>query len=325
MELRHIRYFIAVAEELNFVRAAKRLHISQPPLSQNIRQLEEELGVALFDRTKRQIRLTDAGQTFLQQSRLVLGQAEHAADLAVRASRGEVGQLRVGFMAPQHSMIVTEFFRVFAAGHPHVHLTCHALKPTDTIEAVQNDSVDVAFLRLAKEGAGVVIEPILKEPLVLALSEHHPLCEHKQLPLHALADETCILRARHLDPAFHDLALSALESAGVTPRIMYEHSEIYSALGIIAAGLAVALVPASILQLPINHLTFRELQPPQPYVEIEMAYKGENKSAALAQFLDVVRQVCAKWPAGRSNAETAHFAKRVLRRITPMKGRTKKG
>jgi DNA-binding transcriptional LysR family regulator len=295
MELRHIRYFIAVAEELSFVRAAKRLHISQPPLSQAIRQLETELGIELFDRTRRQIELTDAGQIFLQQARLVLVQVEQATDLAVRAKRGEVGQLRVGFMDPQHNMIVTEFFRLFLAGHPQVHLTSHALAPTEMVTAVQNGKVDLAFLRLASEGGGLVIEPILREPLVVAMSDHHPLCARKVVPLHALANEMCILRARHLDPAFHDFVLATLKRGGVAPKITYEHSGVYTALGMVAAGLAVGLLPASLLQLPIKHLTFRHLKAPHPYVEIEMAYKPDNKSAVLEQFLDVVRQVCKEW------------------------------
>src|SRR5262249_31951959 len=120
VELRHLRYFVAVGEELNFLRAADRLHISQPPLSQQIRDLEIELGVKLFDRSKRQIELTEAGRIFMQEVRLILAHVDRAADLALRASRGQVGQLRVGFMMPQHSRMVAEVFRLFAKEHSNV-------------------------------------------------------------------------------------------------------------------------------------------------------------------------------------------------------------
>jgi DNA-binding transcriptional LysR family regulator len=184
---------------------------------------------------------------------------------------------------------------VFSEGHPQVHLTSHVLAPTDAIAAVQNGTIDLAFLRLATEAAGVRIEPILKEPLVVAMSDSHSLSSRKVLPLEALADELCILRARHVDPAFHDFVLAIIKESGVPIKIAYEHSSVYTTLGMIAAGLAVSLVPASILQLPIKHLIYRHLKPPQRYVEIEMAYKPDNKSAVLAEFLDVVRKVCREW------------------------------
>ena len=306
MELRHIRYFMTVALELNFSRAAKRLHISQPPLSQQIRQLEEELGIELFDRRNRQIKLTEAGRIFLKETESVLAQLDRAVDLAQRANRGEVGDLRVAFHL-QYRMIVLECFRLFVKDHPKVHVTSFELRANEAIMAVQDNRADVAFVNSSTDDPSLVTIPILRDQLAVLMSDRHPLAARTRIPLRALKGERCIMRPRHLEP-LHDLVLSEFHKAGVAIDILYEYSSVYTILALVAAGLAIMIMPFSALgELQINHVVLRKLQPPSLYLDARVAYRIDDRSPLLKEFLKVLTRVARRLPHNRTDHHLAGF------------------
>src|ERR1700722_15370846 len=199
MELRHLRYFLAVAETLNFCRAAERLHLSQPPLSQQVRHLESELGAKLFDRTKRQIKLTAAGEVFAVKARAILSQCDEAAKLAARAERGELGHLRLGLwqlpVPPIQTRLIIDCLGTFAKRSPEVHLTLRSMQPAEQIKAVRDGDLDVSIVRLpiSSTTKGVTIESILRERLVLAMSEKNPLARFKTGPLRELVNQRDVI------------------------------------------------------------------------------------------------------------------------------------
>ncbi|MBW4640660.1 MAG: LysR family transcriptional regulator [Gloeocapsa sp. UFS-A4-WI-NPMV-4B04] len=204
MELRHLHYFIAVAEELHFSRAAERLHISQPPLSQQIRDLEDELGVKLFERTKRQVHLTEAGKVFLERSYGVLAQLEHAIAVTQQIGRGEVGRLAIGFVDSATYTLLPEILRVFREQFPAVELRLHELTTTQQIQALYDKQVDVGIVRSAISEPGLSVECLLPELLVLALPETHPLSAQTQVSLSTLAAELFILFPAQMGPVFYE-------------------------------------------------------------------------------------------------------------------------
>lgn len=289
MELRHLRYFLAVAEELHFGRAAKRVHISQPPLSQQIRQLEEDLRVQLFHRTRRKVELTDAGRVFAGEARLILQQVERAAGLAAEANRGKVSQLVVG-CSPANSTVVQKILRVFAGRHPEAQILLKSLVTAQQVEALRNGRIDVGFLTLPVKGEGLAMETILRERLVVAMPKNHPLSTRKRVSLRSLANDTLIIFAVHLNPG--DLIARMCRSAGFSLYAVHEVDNIHTMLELISSGFGVSLMRASVQEIQKKGVVFRELLH-SPEVETGIAYRPENRSNVLPLFVDVSREVTA--------------------------------
>jgi DNA-binding transcriptional LysR family regulator len=297
MELRHLRYVVAVAEELHFGRAAARLNMSQPPLSQQIRQLEEEIGTKLFRRTNRQVRLTEAGEAFVREARQILAQAEHAAKIAVQASKGEIGQLTVATVTSTDSgffRIVVAILRAFAARYPNVRLVLRSLNPDQQIQALREGRIQIGFLTLPVEDEQLAIEWVCGEPLMLAMPENHPLAKRPRIPLRTLASEPHIMFSRSMFPGYYDLIVSSCRNEGFSLNIVHEADAIYTILALVAAGLGVSLLPASIRETPREGIVFRKIQGPLPQIEMGAAYRRDAPSNVLRSFLDVVRAVTAK-------------------------------
>jgi DNA-binding transcriptional LysR family regulator len=293
MELRHVRYFLAVAEELHFGRAAARVRIAQPPLSQQIRQLEHELGVALFNRTKRRVELTPAGRAFLEHARQILDETERAKRVAQRAARGEVGRLAIGFASSADLDILPRVLRSWRERAPDVEVELHALLTGAQVDALRRGRIQVGFIRLPADEAALVIEPIQREPLVAALPETHRLAGRARVRLADLAGETMILFPRHDAPGYYDVFLDACRRAGFTPRLLHPGS-MQTNLGLVSAGLGVSLMPASIRNLRRAGVVYRPLAPPVPQVEMAMAYRRDESSAVLPAFLETVRETLGR-------------------------------
>lgn len=292
MELRHLRYFVVLAEELNFSRAAKRLHIAQPPLSQQIRKLEEELGVQLFVRTKRSVRLTDAGEVFLEEALKVLKQAESATHAAQRAQRGEIGRLSVGFVGSAAYELLPRALRLYRTRFPGVELSLHQLTTTEQVHALHSREIDAGFLRPPVHDPTLSLEAVLREPLVAALPQTHRLADRKTIRLTELANEDFILYPRHLGPGTHDQIVSLCQRAGFSPRIGQEAVEMQTIVGLVAAGLGVSLVPASVEGLRSKDVVYKRMEDHTPDWEIAVVWrKQEDSSARLQKFLKVVRIV----------------------------------
>jgi len=288
MELRHLRYLVAVAEELHFGRAAIRLHISQPPLSQQIRQLEEELGVQLFERTKREVKLTDAGRRIVTEAYQVLRQADHFVNVASRASEGGIGHLSIAGPGGVNEILVRTL-RIFADRYPGVQLELQFMSTGMQIEALREKRIQVGFLNLPVNDPSLKVETVRSEPMWLALPKEHPLTRHSRLTLEALAEERFIFFARRGSPGLHDLITGACRNAGFSLNVVHEVDNIIAALTLVTAGLGLAFCSPSMQKL-WPEIAFRPLREPVPSLEYGAAYGHDAHSPVLDAFLRVVRE-----------------------------------
>lgn len=282
MELRHLRYFLAVAEELHFGRAAARLHLAQPPLSQQIRALEEEIGARLLERTSRRVCLTPAGAAFLERAREVLRQAEEASRLARRIHAGEGGELAVGFMNPVMDAVLCRALAAFRASRPGVALRLRELPTPAQCDELRAGRLDVGFIRLAAglDLNGLDIRTVLREPYVLALPEGHRLEALAVVPLAEIAAEPLILFPRQAMPALYDAMLATLRVRGGEPSISQEVGGKHAALSLVAAGFGLCLVPASARDWARRGVALREVEPGLPEVEMAAAWPSGEANAA---------------------------------------------
>jgi DNA-binding transcriptional LysR family regulator len=268
-----------VCEELHFGRAAKRLHISQPPLSQQIRQLEEDLHVQLFYRTRRKVELTDAGRVFAGEARLILQQVERAAGLAVEANRSKLSRLVVA-CSPANVDVVLKILKAFTRRHPKIHIVVKSLVTPRQVEALRNGRIDIGFLTLPVDSEGLVIETILQERLVVALPEKHPLAARRRIPLRALAGETLIIFPLYMSPGRFELIARMCQTAGLSLHVVHEVDNIHTMLELISSGIRK------------KGVVFRELQH-SPSVETGVAYRREHRSKALLLLIDIAKGVVA--------------------------------
>ncbi|WP_088889197.1 LysR family transcriptional regulator [Leptolyngbya ohadii] len=291
MELRHLRYFVAVAEELHFNRAAERLHIAQPPLSQQIKQLEAELGVELFyRRTKRQVQLTEAGQVFLQATYRILAQVEQATSDTQRAGRGEVGTLAVGFTSTVVYDILPAILSQYREQFPNVHLVLQELTTTQQEEALQNHQIEVGFCHPPLKDNRLKLESILQESLVVALPETHPLVQETTISICSLANESFVLFPRHLGPGLYDQIVSFCQQANFSPKVVQEAVQLQTIIGLVSANMGVALVPASLQNLQRAGVVYKPLAGATPHVEVAIAWHLDNITPVLREFLLVVKR-----------------------------------
>ncbi|OQX19271.1 MAG: hypothetical protein BWK76_05080 [Desulfobulbaceae bacterium A2] len=288
MELRHLRYFVAVAEELHFGRAAERLHMAQPPLSQQIRALEEELGVRLFTRTSRSVALTPAGVSFVQDARDTLARVEEAARRARRIQQGEAGEIRVGYMNPVMDAVLCRALATFRAARPQVVLRLRELPSPAQLEELRAVRLDVAFIRLVEGPVGqnlpgFVTRVVLREPYVLALPQGHRLTALPVIPLAAAGAEPLIFFPRATMPGLHDSILAVLRASGASPEIVQEVSGKHASLALVAACLGVCLVPASARDWQRRGVELRPLEPGLPEVAMAAVWpEGVDNAAVLA-------------------------------------------
>lgn len=291
MELRHLRYFVAVAEELHFGRAAQRLNMTQPPLSQQIKALEQETGTELLHRTKRRVQLTPAGEIFLNESRKILGQVDLAVRAAQRATRGEIGKLEVGFVGSAVYGKVPSIFRMMRAQYPDVSLVLQDLSSQDQVEAMKEYRLDVGFVRppvLAAELLAVRV--IWREPLVVALPRNHHLAGRKMIAPGELAKESFLLAHA---PGFFDQLIRLCAMAGFSPKIVQEVRSVPTIVNLIAGGMGISIVPASLRSLQRKGVIYRSLEPPTPTTDLAVMWRPDDGSPSLRSFLEIVRRVAA--------------------------------
>ena len=300
MELRHLHYFIAVAEELHFSRAAKRLCISQPPLSQQIRDLEDELGVKLFERTKRHVQLTEAGKVFLERSYLVLAQLEQAIEVTQRIGRGEVGRLAIGFVDSATYTLLPDILRVFREQFPAVELRLHELTTQEQIHALHQNQIDVGVVRSAIIEPGLSTECVLKESLVLALPQTHPLSAQVKVSVSTLADESFILFPAKLGPVFYEQIIQICQQAGFRPKVAQEAVQMQTIIGLVAAGLGIAFVPASLQNFHRSGVIYRPLQEQTSQTGLYLAWRQYDSSPVIRAFLNLAQKT-TQWEPNRDD------------------------
>jgi DNA-binding transcriptional LysR family regulator len=294
MELRHLRYFVAVAHEGHITRAAEKLHIAQPPLSQQIKALEAEIGAALFVRHPRGVALTDAGRSFLSDAEAILASVGQAAQRARRTARGETGRIAVGFTtsAPFHPL-VARAIREFRSARPDVSFVLEESSSGDLLAGLREERLDIAFIRSGvADPEGLTVHPLLQEDMAAALPARHRLARRPSLALKELASETFILYRRPDGRGLFDVIITACAAAGFSPHVGQEAPRIVSTLNLVAAGLGVTIVPASLSRLPLEGVTYRPLRGRPPLkVPLSLASRRDERSAATLGFIDLVRKL----------------------------------
>src|SRR5262245_16146436 len=289
VELRHLRYFIAVAEELNFSRAAERMHMAQPPLSAAIRQLEQELGVDLFIRTTREVRLTDAGQAFLAGARRTLADADRAADDAKRAGAGELGHLRLAYSWSTRFETLPAIGRAFRADHPGVELLGQEMWNARMPPAFDGGSIDVALSLCPEIAAELEIAPVGKEGVVALLPEAHSLSHEEAIPLSELADEEVVLFPREIAPRLHDAFMAIYRRAGFEPKVRNESFHTGWDLGVLAEIPAVAMAPQTVAGGLPDGIVAVAISEPTDALETCVVWGTADESPAVATFVEVAR------------------------------------
>lgn len=292
MELRHLRYFLAVAEELNFTRAAERLGISQPPLTQQVKALEAELGVALFDRSAYRIELTDAGRIFAAEAARILGDARSAVQAARRAATGATGRVRVGFTeSASFNSLVTSTLRSFRSDYPAVEVSLEEHPSTELIEALRAGRLDTAFVRPPLPAQrGLRLDLLEEEPLVAAVPSGHALASRRQVDLRALAAETFILYPRTVRPGLADTVIAACEAAGFTPQVGQYAPQLSSTINLVAASLGISIVPDSMRCLQARAVTYLPLSGEPLHALLGIAYRSDEASSVVHNFIDAARR-----------------------------------
>ena len=302
MELRHLRYFIAVAEELNFTRAAERLHIAQPPLSRQIQQLEEDLGVQLFERNVRPLKLTEAGRFFYAHAQQLLAQTAELATMTKRVGKIE-RKMSLGFVASTLYGMLPKVIRRFRSQFPEIELSLHEMTTMEQIQALKEGRIDVGFGRIRHEDPSVRRILLREERLVVALPSEHPLLTAKTvLSLKDIAMETVIIFPKAPRPSFADQVLTAFHDRAIEPKKIYEVRELQIALGLVAAGEGVSVVPASVKGLKREDVSYMELDDPQLVSPIIMSMRmldeSEDIKALLAMIYDLYREYNIEYYSG---------------------------
>jgi DNA-binding transcriptional LysR family regulator len=287
MELRHIRYFLAVAEEQNFTRAAKKVGIGQPPLSQQIRALEHELETPLFHRLSRGARLTSAGKAFLPEARLIVQQAERAKRMALLGAKGQVGQLRIGFTSSAiFRPIVPAIVRAFHEHHPEVELALTENDTTQLLQLLGDNKLDVVFIRPGRRDPELAdIYRFKDESSMAVLPSTHALTKRRTIRLSALSNEPFVIFPRTAGASLFDELIDACRRSGFDPLIAHEAPQISSAPNLVSAGLGVSIVPASIAaQIQVRGVVYLPIVGESPAFGLALAIRLKEKSAAVQNF-----------------------------------------
>ena len=316
MELRHLRYFVAVAEELHFGHAATRLHTSQPSLSQQIRNLEKELRVELFHRSKRRVALTAAGSRFLLEAREILMSAERAAALARETEREETQRLVVGICPNTDWEYVGRVIRAFAQKLPAVALSFQNLVPEDQVRGLKEGTLDVGFVSLPLlENGGLVAKVLARIPMIVAISSKHPKARARKITLRQLRGEPYAMWPRHLSPGLHDQICEVFRRAGFGPSVTMEGGlpSARTLIGMVAAGLTIALVDPAARDLAPKGVRFFALPDTEGISEWGVVYRRDDTSPALAAFLEEVG-VAAPSVDVRRQPKTSRTKRESLRR-----------
>jgi DNA-binding transcriptional LysR family regulator len=293
MELRHLRYFVAVADALHFTRAAKQLGIGQPPLSQQIKQLEQEIGSPLFERLPRGIRLTTVGEVFLLEARDILARAHGAIESARRAARGETGLLRLGYAASAaFHPLLSRFAHVYRERYPEVRLTLVEGNTAKLSEELANAALDMALIRPPYTlPENFICERLIDEAMLVALPAGHRLANARSIKLSQLADDSFLLFPRHIGMGLFDGILQACVSAGFVPRVEQEAPQMASIISLVAGGLGVALVPECMQKIHDTGVIYKRLAGEAPRAWLDVAHDRRNAPAVVVNAVRVLREV----------------------------------
>lgn len=299
-ELRLLRYFIAVAEELHFGRAAQRLRVAQPGLSQQIKVLETALGAPVLERTSRQVRLTPAGDLLLTEARRLLAEAERAVDRVRRVARGEAGRITVAAIGSATYAVVPRLLREQRARYPDVELVLREMSTPAQVHALRAGEIDIGFLRLPADTADLSTHTVREDRMAIMVPEGHPLARRRRIPLRALAREPLILFPAAPRPSWADTVVAACRESGFEPIVAQEAMESATVVSFVAAGVGVAPVPEGLKVLARPGVAFRLAAPPAPVTRLAAVHRAGELAPTVVAFLALVREL---WPrAGSTSA-----------------------
>lgn len=295
MELRHLRYFLAVAEELHFTRAATLLRVAQPALSHQIRQLEEEIGARLLDRTKHKVKLTPAGEVFRNRARIVLEQANRAAEDAGKIGRGDAGSISIGVGSTGIWSVLPELLRKLRHVSSAITITIREMEPSDQMEALRHQTIDFGIMAAKPIDPELDSTVLSREKLIVALPEGHPATARHAVELRSLAQETMILPGRLAMPGFHEIVMAACEDAGFVPADMLTTRLIQTVVCLVAGRLGVALVPESFgRNLQIRGVAYRPLRGSAPITELSAVWRRDNDLPLVLRFRNELRSISSR-------------------------------
>lgn len=291
MEFRRLRYFAAVADELHYTRAATRLRVAQPHLSQEIRKLEREIGVVLFLRTRRSVALTPAGRVFLDRVRAIFDSTTDAVRAAQRASRGETGRLAIGFGSVAAYTVIPTAIARFRRSHPDVELALSELNSDEAVEAVRAGRLDVCLVHPPRNlEPALEVETAWEEPLVVALPKGHAQAQARRIDLSKLENEAWVLWRRDIASRLHDEIIGTCNAAGFEPKIAQWTVRLATVASLVASGVGLALVPVSVAQMAVKGVVFRPLAGSRAMVPLSFVWRKHDVAPALAPFMVALRE-----------------------------------
>lgn len=292
MEFRQLKYFITLAEELHFGRAAERLHLSQPALSKQIQALEDDLEIQLFERTKHQVKLTSAGKYLLETAHRVLHDTEQGIQVAKKLTKGEIGLLRIGVTTPALYSIVPELLRKYRNRFPTVELALTGMSTEDQVEALRNRQIDVGFLSPPIREKTLALQVVYEEPYLVALPKSHPLANQEYVSLASLADEPIIFYPRSKGPSLHAQFVRLCGQAGFVPNIVQEVEMPHIRIGLVAAELGVTFIASSIQSLTMAGVIYKTLVDDFLKLQIALAWRQEEQFPGIREFISLAEK-CA--------------------------------
>jgi DNA-binding transcriptional LysR family regulator len=291
VELRQLRYFVAVAEERHFGRAAKRLRLSQPPLSTQIKGLEEELGVKLFQRSTRQVALTDAGRTFLERAEGILEAVEEAKEAAKDADEGVRGRLEIGFISSATLGLLPPSIRLFRERFGGVEIELRELTSAQQIDALYAGEIRVGLVRLPLRAPGLRFEPLQEESFLVALPSGHPLEALESVPLEAMVDQPLIFFTRQLMPSLHAQIVELFQRVGAFPNVVQHAVHLQTIVGLVASDVGLAILPEPAKRLSREGVVYRSLDAPDATSWVGLAWVEGDESKQVKNFIRTVREV----------------------------------
>lgn len=299
MELRHLRYFIAVADEMSFSRAAERLQIAQPPLSQQIQALESELGVKLFDRKKRPLQLTLAGHAFLEEARSTLANLEHAIRKTQRIHQGELGHLTVGLTSSMANDVLPNILRTFRQHYPEINLILREASSGSQIQGLRDRQTDIVFVYQTpdlSEANDLEMMLLSEQTLVAVLPQHHPLTTQSTISLRDLADEEFVMPLRPVVSGLSEQIYALFAQAGFVPKVTQEAIFMVTILGLVAGEMGISILPSSVQNLRREGVTYRPIQEEAIANQLTIVWRHENSSPILQKFIDIAKNVSSQKP-----------------------------
>ncbi|WP_089605832.1 DNA-binding transcriptional regulator HcaR [Acinetobacter piscicola] len=291
MELRHLRYFIAVAEELNFSRAALKLYTAQPSLSQQIKDLEEDVGVRLLNRTKRKVELTEEGAVFLEQARLTLAQAEKAVAMARQVSQAKQQLLRIGFVPVAEIKVFPYVLPNLRVQDPELKIELLSLNNLEQMRAIKKGELDISFTRHNFHSNEIESKFVLRDPLIFILPKDHPLAKYERIPVKALNGIDFILPVEEQSGTLHDIILDFAKAQGIEFNIVQKVDNILFNISSIGMGLSCTILPAYIAPLTMNNTVIRPLDIELPHLDLYVSYRKKFTSIAVQKFIEQLDKV----------------------------------